>query len=144
MIPDRSGALHFGLRELGRESSRYLLVSGFALCCDLAVYATLIFAGLTAAAAGAVGYAVGLIVHYVLSAWWVFPDREGRRRTVPTLAKFVATGLIGLTLTSAVIGVLTRNGLMGAFTAKGIAVAFSYVAVFMLRRAYVFTAGIGR
>jgi len=135
------GAPPSGLWDIGRESGRYLVVSGIALGCDIVVYTSLITGALPAAAAGAIGYAVGLFVHYVLSARWVFPDVAQQRRTAPTLAKFVATGLFGLTMTALVIGALTQYRIVDAFTAKGIAVALSYVAVYLLRRAYVFARG---
>ena len=129
------------LLRLGGESLRYLIVSTVALGCDVAVYAGLLLSGTRAAAAGAVGYAIGLIVHYALSARWVFPDAKGTRRTAPTLVKFVATGLIGLATTAAIIDGLTRNHVADAFSAKGAAVVTAYVIVFLLRRTYVFAAG---
>src|SRR5215469_5831087 len=120
--------------DLGRQGARYLVVSAVALGCDLSVYAF----GLKAALApGALGYSGGLILHYVLSAFWVFPDPMGRRRTKTTLAKFVATGLLGLGLTSGLIGALTGAGLCGAYTAKIVAIAVSTVTVFAVRRTYV-------
>jgi len=54
------------------------------------------------------------------------------------LAKFVATGLLGLGLTSGLIGALTGAGLCGAYTAKIVAIAVSTVTVFAVRRTYVF------
>lgn len=137
----RLPALYAGVRKLGGESIRYLLVSVVALGCDVAVYASLIKGGAMATAAGAVGYVAGMVVHYALSAYWVFPDVAGARRTAPTLAKFVATGLLGLATTAAIIDVLTRNHIAGAFAAKGAAVAMAYLVVFLLRRSYVFAAG---
>jgi putative flippase GtrA len=137
----RCAALPAGLRRFGGESLRYLVVSALALGCDVAVYAGLIGGGIMATAAGAIGYLVGIFVHYVLSARWVFPDAEGTRRTAPTLAKFVAAGLIGLATTAAIIDVFTRNHIAGAFTAKAAAAATAYVLVFLLRRTYVFAGG---
>jgi putative flippase GtrA len=134
-------AVPIGLLRLGGESIRYLAVSAVALGCDVAVYAGLVSGGTRAAAAGAVGYAIGLIVHYALSARWVFPDAKGTRRTAPTLVKFVATGFIGLATTAAIIDGLTRNHVAGAFSAKAAAVVTAYVIVFLLRRTYVFAAG---
>jgi putative flippase GtrA len=133
-------AVPAGLRRLSGESLRYLAVSALALGCDVASYASLIGSGTGATAAGAAGYTIGLIVHYVLSAHWVFPDAERTRRTAPTLAKFVATGLIGLATTAAIIDVLTHNHIAGAFAAKAAAVVTAYVIVFLLRRTYVFAA----
>jgi putative flippase GtrA len=135
-----SAALADGLRQFGGESLRYLVVSAVALGCDLAVYASLIGGGTRATAAGAAGYMFGLLVHYALSARWVFPDAAGTRRTAPTFVKFAATGLIGLATTAAIIDVLTRNHLAGAFSAKAAAVVTAYVIVFLLRRTFVFAA----
>ena len=129
-----------GLRQFGGESLRYLVVSAVALGCDVAVYASLIGAGTRATAAGAAGYMFGLLVHYALSARWVFPDAAGTRRTAPTFVKFAATGLIGLATTAAIIDVLTRNHVAGAFLAKAAAVVSAYLIVFLLRRTFVFAA----
>jgi putative flippase GtrA len=126
--------------DLARQGARYLVVSAVALGCDLSVYALSLKASLAAPAAGALGYGGGLAVQYVLSAFWVFPDPVGRRRTQATLAKFVATGLLGLALTSGLIGTLTGAGLCGAYAAKIVAIAVSTVTVFAVRRAYVFAA----
>jgi putative flippase GtrA len=126
--------------ELGRQGARYLLVSAAALGLDLCIYALGLQASLAAAAAGALGYSGGLIIHYVFSAQWVFPDPVGRRRTTATLAKFVASGLLGLVLTSGLIGTLTGAGLCGPYAAKIVAIAVSTVTVFAVRRAYVFAA----
>ncbi|HXW26045.1 MAG TPA: GtrA family protein [Xanthobacteraceae bacterium] len=142
---DRGGrrpALPAGLRQLGGESIRYLLVSAVALGCDVAVYASLIVSGVMATAAGAAGYVFGMLVHYALSARWVFPDADGSRRTMPTLVKFCATGLIGLATTAAIIDVLTRHEIAGAAAAKAAAVVSAYLVVFILRRAYVFAGGV--
>jgi putative flippase GtrA len=133
-------ALPAHLRQFGGESLRYLVVSAVALGCDVAVYASLIGGGTRATAAGAAGYMLGLLVHYALSARWVFPVAAGTRRTAPTFVKFAATGVIGLATTAAVIDVLTRNHLAGAPSAKAAAVAIAYVTVFLLRRTFVFAA----
>ena len=128
------------LQRFGGESLRYLVVSAVALGCDVAVYASLIGSGVRATAAGAAGYSFGMLVHYALSTRWVFPDREGARRTAPTLAKFLATGFLGLATTAAIVEVLTREHIVGAFAAKAAAVGAAYAAVFVLRRSYVFGA----
>ena len=133
-----SGAVPAALRRFGGESLRYLAVSVLALGCDVAVYASLIGSGIRATAAGAAGYMFGLLVHYALSARWVFPDVAGTRRTAPTLVKFAATGLIGLATTAAIIDMLTRGHLAGAYSAKAAAVVAAYVIVFLLRRSFVF------
>jgi putative flippase GtrA len=137
----RAVALPAGLRRFGGESLRYLAVSAVALGCDVCAYASLITGGAPAAAAGAAGYMFGGLAHYLLSARWVFPDAAGMRRTGPTFAKFVATGLIGLAVTAAIIDLLTRSRLVGAYSAKAAAVVAVFMVIFLLRRSYVFAAG---
>ena len=124
--------------RLGRESGRYLIASATAFACDLLVFAVLLPLQCVPPVAGALGYAAGMIVHYVLSAGWVFPDLGRRRRALPTFAKFIATGVCGLGLTTTAIWALTGAGLCGAYAAKIVAIGISCVAVFALRRAYVF------
>jgi putative flippase GtrA len=131
-------ALPAGLRRFGGESLRYLVVSAIALACDVAVYATLIGSGTRPTVAGTAGYTFGILVHYALSARWVFPDADGTRRTTTTLAKFLASGLLGLATTAAIIDVLTRQHAVGPFVAKAAAVVTAYLIVFLLRRTYVF------
>ena len=134
-----SGALPLPthLANFGWETVRYGLTSALALACDVAVYA-LMLGSLTPPAAGAIGYAMGLLVHHALSSNWVFPDRTGRRHALPTFAKFAASGLMGLIMTAGIIGALTMSGLAGVFEAKAAAVGVTYVAVFLVRRRYVF------
>jgi putative flippase GtrA len=131
-------ALSPAFAKLGGESARYLVASVVALAVDVAVYTLLVQAAVVPSGAGAAGYLVGLLVHYRLSAGWVF--RGGDRRVVPTLAKFAVSGLIGLLTTAAIIAALTMSGLAGALVAKAIAVVVSFVAVFLIRRIYVFAA----
>jgi putative flippase GtrA len=126
------------LSRLGRQGVRYALVSAFALACDVATYTLALEFSNPPAIAGALGYATGLLLHYVLSSGWVFPDHTGERRALPTFIKFAASGLIGLTITTVVIAVLTTSGLSGPFGAKAAAVALSYITVFLVRRTYVF------
>ena len=134
----RIGRLVRAASGIGAQSCRYFVTSLLALACDLLVYTGLLRIGLIAAAAGAIGYLAGLCLHYRLSASWVFPDPARRRRALPTFAKFAASGLMGLIMTTTVIGGLTMSGISGAFPAKAVAVGLTYIAVFLVRRRYVF------
>jgi len=127
------------LAALGRQSMRYAIVSGLALACDVGIYAAGVkLSGLVPPAAGAIGYAMGLFVHYALASQWVFPDPSGERRTVATFGKFAASGVMGLAMTTAVIGGLTTSGMADAFSAKAVAVVTTFVVVFLVRRSFVF------
>ena len=135
---DLASASGAGSGGLGSQGARYLLASLLALGCDLLAYTVLLRLGLPAPVAGGLGYGGGILVHYSLSTSWVFPDRNGQRRAMPTMAKFAGTGVFGLVMTAGIIAALTGSGLCGAYMAKVIAVGATYVAVFLLRRAYVF------
>jgi putative flippase GtrA len=128
------------LAGLWRQSLRYLLASLVALAVDVLVYVLLLGGGVIAIAAGVLGYGAGLGVHYALSARYVFQERRVAAGDLVKIAKFVMSGLIGLALTAAIIGSLTSWALCGDYLAKLVAVTVAYVAVFALRRGYVFGA----
>lgn len=117
---------------------RYGLASAVALCADTAVYFNLAGGPATAAQAGIAGYLIGLLLHYVLSARFVFPDPNGERNEARTFVGFAATGALGLAVTATAITVLTATFHLAPMAAKGIAVPLAFGAIYGLRRMFVF------
>lgn len=120
------------------EVVRYFLASVAALTLD----ASLLWFGVTRLAlpawfAGAIAYAAGLVLIYVLSVRWVFA-----RRTVTDSRNefmiFAALGLVGMALNSATLYVATSAGLALPL-AKGISAAIGFVSNFISRKAILFT-----
>jgi putative flippase GtrA len=124
---------------VGAQGMRYMLASGLALAVDLLAYTLLLGAGYLAIVAGAAGYCCGLCVHYRLSVTWVFAHgRTGGAKRAWRFARFALTGLLGSALTATVIALLARYAAVDNYQAKLLAALIVYVAVFALRRAYVF------
>ena len=126
------------LVDLAGPFGRYVLVSAVALGADAALYLPLAGKLVSATLAGIVGYSLGLIVHYGLSSAFVFPDRTGQRRHPATFAAFAATGGLGLGLTALIIYFLTATFAASPLVAKAVAVPAVFLAIFLLRRAFVF------
>jgi putative flippase GtrA len=123
------------------QLSRYFSASVIALAIDVAVYAAFCVANVNALLAGTVGYAVGMLAHYILSTAFVFDVEFSRKSASRRLTEFAITGLLGLILTAAIIGCLTNHFAAPAMIAKAAAVVVSFFAVFLLRRWIVFAAG---
>ena len=127
-------------QSLVMQIGRYGLVSVAALGCDFAVFLALTKAGVLAAIAGMIGYAVGLVLHFVLSTVFVFDTRASRKTRARLFGEFAVSGGAGLVLTAAVITVMTHRLDAAPVAAKITAVIVSFAVVFLLRRSVVFAA----
>jgi putative flippase GtrA len=125
------------------QFSRYTVVSALALVLDFSVYLLLAAGGMKVALAGALGYACGLALHYVLSVRYVFDPRAANKAQTRLLAEFALSGFAGMAITALVIAVTVDVGSMPLLPAKVLAVGVSFLVVFALRRGVVF-AGQGR
>ena len=116
---------------------RYGLVSVVALGADLVVFFVLTGAGASATLAGATGYGIGLIFHFVLSVVLVFDTTRTKSRK-RLFGEFAASGLIGLLMTTAIIWLLVERLHTSALSAKITAILLTFIGVFLLRRQVVF------
>ena len=118
---------------------RYLGASVIALGCDLASVLALLSLGLAPGLAAALGYAVGIVVHWLVSSRKVFTESVAARGTARTRQKalFVVSALIGLGVTTAIV---TTGSLMGLDPrlAKLVAVGASFTITWLLRDVVVF------
>jgi putative flippase GtrA len=120
------------------ELSYYTVVSAVALGIDLAIFTGLTSAGSKARWAGVIGYAVGLIVHYILSSWYVFDTRGSAKSGVRRFIEFVVSGAVGVAITWAIISVSVDVLHLPALVGKIAAVGVAFIVVFLLRRGIVF------
>jgi putative flippase GtrA len=118
--------------------SRYTLVSVTALGFDLTVFNVLTVAAGQPTIASVVADSCGMLLHYVLSARFVFAACVSDKSMRRTRAEFVASGLVGLAMTTGVIAVSTTGLGLPAFIAKFLAVGSSFLAVYWLRSMIVF------
>ncbi len=120
------------------QFSRYALVSALALVLDFAIYLLLAAGSTKVALAGALGYACGLALHYVLSVRYVFDARAAHKGQSRLFAEFAVSGLAGMAITALVIAAAVDTADMPLLPAKALAVGVSFLVVFVLRRSVVF------
>ena len=118
---------------------RYILASVGALAADMGSFLGLLQLGVPAVLASALGYALGIVVHWLLSSRHVFSDQlaTGGLDRTRQKAMFVASALIGLALTTAIVGTASVYG-MEPRLAKLCAIVVSFTATWLLRKKVVF------
>lgn len=138
MIASLSRLADTGLVRYGRFV-RYGLASVGALAVDLASFLALLALGASAAAASAIGYALGILAHWLLSSRAVFAENVAARGAARTRQKalFVGSALIGLALTTGIVGAADGAGIDPRL-AKLVAIAVSFAATWVLRSRIVF------
>lgn len=120
------------------QFSRYTIVSAVALSLDFAIYLLLTHFGWRPSVAGVLGYVQGLMLHFSMSARYVFKTAGTRKSQMRLFAEFAASGIVGLGITTFTIAVATEILHLGVLIAKLAAVVVSFLAVFVLRRSVVF------
>lgn len=118
---------------------RYLAVSVLALAVDLAAFWLLMESGtLDAVYAGAASVMAGLVVHYTLSALFVFADQNTAKSQARLISEYAMTGFAGVAITAVVMFVAVEVAGLPAVVAKGGAVGVTFIAVYVMRASLVF------
>lgn len=120
------------------QVSRYGVVSALAFALDVSAFLALAETGVPAALAGIAGYVLGMLLHYTMSARFVFKRRAVNKSDARLFTEFVVSGAVGLAVTAAVIAVTVGTFDMAPLSAKVLAAGLSFTAVFALRRTVVF------
>lgn len=118
---------------------RYLGASVIALGCDMACFLALLALGFPPGPSAALGYGLGIIVHWLVSSRKVFGDSVAQSGPARTRQKalFVLSALIGLGVTTAIVSAASALGLDPRL-AKLAAVAASFTVTWLLRDTVVF------
>lgn len=118
---------------------RYLGASVIALGCDFASFLALLELRASPGLAAGAGYAIGIVVHWLVSSRKVFTASVAAPGAARTRQKalFVVSALIGLALTSTIVA---SGSLLGfdPRLAKLAAVAVSFTVTWLLRDIIVF------
>ncbi|QZH76226.1 MAG: GtrA family protein [Erythrobacter sp.] len=127
------------LRLIDWRFSRYLLASIGALAVDMGAFLALLALGVWPAAAGAAGYSLGIVAHWLLSSRAVFCGNVANRGPARTKQKalFVVSALVGLALTTGIVWAGDAGGIDPRL-AKLAAIAVSFFATWLLRSRVVF------
>ncbi|HRK18515.1 MAG TPA: GtrA family protein [Hyphomicrobiaceae bacterium] len=134
-------ALVAPVRRLMPELSYYTIVSAIALGVDIAIFTGLTAAGTKARWAGVIGYAVGLVLHYILSSRYVFDTTGSTKSTLRRFGEFVVSGLVGIAITWTIIAIAVDVMHLPPMVGKIAAVGVAFIVVFLLRRGIVFADG---
>ena len=120
---------------------RYLAASVAALCADVATFWLLIQGQMNDALASAIGYSVGILIHWLLSSRMVFVDGVATSGMARSRQKglFALSALAGLAVTTAIVGTADWLGL-NTLIAKLFAVGVSFALTYILRAKIVFRA----
>ena len=118
---------------------RYGIGSVVALGSDLGLFLGLMQIGLAPVTASALGYTLGILVHWLISSRLVFAEGAATTGAARTRQKalFVGSALIGLAITTAIVGLGHLAGLMPV-AAKLAAIVVSFQATYLLRKSFVF------
>lgn len=126
-------------RDLFREGPRYLVASVVALAVDAGLYIALIrIAHVHYLAAAPAGYAVGILIIYLLSTRWVFSSR----RLISVRSEFfifTLIGIVGLLLNQLVIYVCVEALSTSFELAKLVSAAIVFGVNFGGRKLILFT-----
>ncbi len=137
---DRIGWLIEAARRGEARWFAYLFASGLALGTDAGLFLLLLGGGVAPVAASALGYIMGILVHWLVSSRLVFADGtavrgSGERHRQKWL--FVGSALVGLAVTTAIVGIGSAFG-PDPRLAKLAAIVVSFQTTYLLRRHIVF------
>lgn len=117
---------------------RYAVVSGLTLLLDFGLlYLATEKVGLHYLVSAAASYSVGVVLNYVLSAFWAFPRSRLRSRLLEFLV-FVAIGLAGMGLNELLLWLLTEKAGFHYLVSRSIAAVIGYSWKFVLRKVVLF------
>jgi len=126
-------------RIFNKEFTSYFLVSAIALCVDYASYYILaVNRLLDLPKASVVGYAIGLVVSYVLISGRVFTDGWLRNKKHYELILFFISGLFGIAITYLTVKLFVMVFGERIYLAKFTAVGVSFICVYLVRKYFVF------
>jgi putative flippase GtrA len=101
----------------------------------LAIYAVLYFFGADAAIANAIGYAIGMVVSFLLNRLWTFGDS---RSIVKVLPRYLMTAAISYLLNLSVVLIGTHYFGVGPYQVQFFGIGVYTVAMFLGCRWFVF------
>ncbi|HEV7609030.1 MAG TPA: GtrA family protein [Steroidobacteraceae bacterium] len=126
---------------ISRQLIRYALVSAGAFAVDVGLLWLLVkHAGMHYLVAATISFLVGGVVAYLLSIRFVFSQRRLQTRSIEGTA-FVALGLAGLAINTAVMALAVGTAGAPLLVAKMASACLTFGVNFLLRKHLLFTRG---
>lgn len=118
---------------------RYIISGGLAFVCDYATMFLLTeYAGMHYLLSSAFGFAIGLIITYLLSIWWIFDQRRADSRIIE-FAAFGVIALTGIGLNLAFMWIFTEMCSIHYLVSKLVTTVLVSVWNFILKKKILFT-----
>jgi putative flippase GtrA len=137
-LPPRALAGSRRMKSLFRETFGYAVASGCALVVDMAILWALVhFLAWNYLAAATTSFLAGAVVAYEISIRLAFRQHRLKDRRAE-LASFVAIGVVGLVVNTAVIYVAVKYFGLHYLIAKCVAAVFTFMCNFIARRQILF------
>ncbi|MGH2956574.1 MAG: GtrA family protein [Solirubrobacterales bacterium] len=118
-----------------RRVIRFALVGTANTIIALASYAALIELGVNYLIAGPVAWTLGVLNGYFGNRLWTF---EGAAHRISTMSRYVAVGVLGLGMNSALLALMIRGFDVGELEAELVALPIVVVTTFAINRYWVF------
>ena len=123
------------------EFAAYIGASGISFSFDTGIFLALVWLDVAPAAlAGAIGYACGMLLNYMICIRYIFDTQATGKSSRRLIVEYVASGLFGVALTYGLIGLLHGSLGLSPLLAKLITVAIVFLTVYLVRSAKVFAA----
>jgi len=121
------------------EFLRYGGASAAAFAFDTSIYMAFILLGaMSAPIAGALGYASGMVLNYLISVRYIFNVSGTGKSRRQIIVEYVASGIFGIALTFVLISLLTSTFDQPPLLAKLITFGGVFLAIYLLRSGRVF------
>lgn len=138
MIKLIKGLLTGESKNLSVEAFRYLISSGVAFLVDVSLLFVLTeFGGLHYLVSNLIASFVAMVVNYLLSAFWVFPQRRLSNRAAE-FSIFIGTGIAGVGLNELLLWLFTDLAGIHYMISKMLAAVVGYTTKFFVRRQLLF------
>ncbi len=138
MIKLIKGLLTGESKNLSVEAFRYLISSGVAFLVDVSLLFVLTeFGGLHYLVSNLIASFVAMVVNYLLSAFWVFPQRRLSNRAAE-FGIFIGTGIAGVGLNELLLWLFTDLAGIHYMISKMLAAVVGYTTKFFVRRQLLF------
>lgn len=124
--------------RLVSQLSAYTAVSVVALAFDVSIFLSLEASGCNASLSAAAGYSAGLVLHFIMSIYFVFDAQRTGKGYGRLFTEFAFSGLAGLITTVAIVTLAIEVLHLDPGAAKLFAVVISFALTFALRRYLVF------
>ncbi len=131
--------VRLGGKQRAFEFAKYVGISAGAALVDLAIFTMLMLTTvMPSPVAGGASYLLAMVLHYAVAVRFVFQPHATGKSTRRLLSEYIASGLVGVSITALVIFMVANVMGLSPFLGKLAGIGASFVAVYLLRAFVIF------